>query len=113
MKAKTEEDREPGNPADKENFVALVRQLYDAFRPHGLLLTAAVSPAKSTIDRAYDVQQLNQLLDYISVMSYYFHVGKEDKTGMTWMYVCVRTVPPKLCPQLRPLVRTLLPFGRH
>lgn len=81
MKAKSEEDREPGVMADKQNYVLLLKELHSAFAPHGFLLTAAVSPGKPTIDRAYDVPQLSRYLDIINLMSYDFHVGKENKTG--------------------------------
>ncbi len=49
-----------GPPADKENFAAWVKELKMAFRPKGLLLTAAVSPSKTVIDQAYDVKTMSQ-----------------------------------------------------
>ncbi|CAG2178751.1 unnamed protein product, partial [Oppiella nova] len=82
FKASGEEDRTPGNPKDKDNFVALLSELREAFKPHNYLLTAAVSAGKKTIDVSYDVKQLNELLDIINVMAYDFHGGAwENKTG--------------------------------
>jgi chitinase len=47
-----------------------MRQLFDE---HGLLLTAAVSAGKNTIDAAYDVVTMSKTLDYINVMTYDYH----------------------------------------
>lgn len=82
FKAVGEADRVPGNPKDKENYISLLRELRDALKPHNYLLSAAVSAGKKTIDVSYDVKQLNELLDFINVMSYDFHGGAWDnKTG--------------------------------
>ena len=70
-----------GPPSDKQNFVALVRELSDEFKLKGLLLTAAVSPNKKVIDAAYDVPALNKYLDYIYVMAYDYYGGWDPKTG--------------------------------
>lgn len=39
-----------GPASDKEGFSNLVKELRTAFRPHNLLLTAAVSPNRKVID---------------------------------------------------------------
>ena len=71
-----------GNPKiDKQNYLALVRELKDAFEPHGYLLTAAVSPGKDKIDRAYDIKELNKLFDWMNVMTYDYHGGWENFYG--------------------------------
>ncbi|XP_064474372.1 chitotriosidase-1-like [Ornithodoros turicata] len=70
-----------GKPEDKQNFVALLRELSEAFRPHGLLLTAAVSAGKHFMDPAYDIPQVSKYLDLIHVMAYDFHGGWETITG--------------------------------
>lgn len=70
-----------GVPSDKENFVTLLKELKEAFAPHGLLLTAAVSAGKSTIDTAYDIPRVSQYLDFINVMAYDLHGSWEKQTG--------------------------------
>ena len=70
-----------GPAADKENFAALVKELSDEFRPRGLLLSAAVSPAKKVIDAGYDVPALNKYLDMINVMTYDYYGHWDKKTG--------------------------------
>lgn len=38
----------------------MIRELKAAFAPYGFLLTAAVSPGKSTIDTAYDIPAMGE-----------------------------------------------------
>ena len=68
--------------ADKPNFLKLLKELREAFDPHGYLLTAALSPGKQKIDAAYgDVPLMNELLDWGNVMTYDYHGGWEDILG--------------------------------
>lgn len=71
-----------GASHDKQNFVKLLRELKQAFAPHGYLLTAAVSAGKWFIDPAYDIPQVSKYLDLINLMAYDYHGGWETKTGM-------------------------------
>lgn len=70
-----------GAPADKQNFVLLVKELRAAFSKYNLLLTAAFGAGKDTIDIAYDVAALNVYLDYIHMMCYDYHGTWDLKTG--------------------------------
>lgn len=74
-------DRIPGNPADKQNFIELIRELHEAFDPHGYILSAAVSAGKATIDTAYDVQQMSRFLDFCNLMLYDFTGSWQSRTG--------------------------------
>lgn len=69
-----------GKPEDKQNFVALLKDLREAFGTR-LLLTAAVSAGKGTIDTAYDIPQVSRYLDFINLMTYDFHGAWETFTG--------------------------------
>uniref|UniRef100_A0A0P5GMF6 chitinase n=1 Tax=Daphnia magna TaxID=35525 RepID=A0A0P5GMF6_9CRUS len=71
-----------GVPADKENYISMIRELKNAFAPYGWLLTAAVSPGKSTIDAAYDIPALADILDQVHVMNYDYHGSWETFTGL-------------------------------
>lgn len=42
------------------NFISVLRELKTAFAPYGLILTAAVSSGKETIDSAYDIPALSK-----------------------------------------------------
>jgi chitinase len=83
MRAVGGQDRTPGNPTDKQNFIKLIRELHNAFKPHGFVLSAATSAGKSTIDKAYNLTEMNKYLDMINLMTYDFHGAWESKTGST------------------------------
>ncbi|OXA59868.1 putative chitinase 3 [Folsomia candida] len=70
-----------GPASDKPNFAEFVKELKLAFQPHGLLLSAAVSPSKLVIDQGYDVPTVARYLDWIAVMTYDFHGQWDKKTG--------------------------------
>lgn len=71
-----------GHSYDKQNFVRLLQELKEAFKPKQYLLTAAVSAGKWFIDPAYDIGQVSRYLDLINLMAYDYHGGWETKTGM-------------------------------
>src|SRR5699024_7543391 len=81
MSAAGDADRKPGRAQDKQDFISLIRELKAAFKPHGYLLTAAVSAGKETIDRAYDIPEMNKYLDFVNLMAYDFHGGWDTHTG--------------------------------
>ncbi|KAL3269272.1 hypothetical protein HHI36_008350 [Cryptolaemus montrouzieri] len=70
-----------GPDSDKPAFAAWVKELKDAFRPEGLLLSAAVSPSKLVVDAGYDVPSIGRDLDWVAVMTYDFHGQWDKKTG--------------------------------
>nr|CAH7751409.1 unnamed protein product [Callosobruchus chinensis] len=49
-----------GSSIDKANFASLIKELKSAFSKHGLLLSAAVSAAPSSIDISYDVSTMSE-----------------------------------------------------
>lgn len=49
-----------GKPQDKANFALLLKELKEAFIPHGYLLTSAVSAGKWFIDPAYDIPEISK-----------------------------------------------------
>uniref|UniRef100_A0A182LZU2 Chitinase n=1 Tax=Anopheles culicifacies TaxID=139723 RepID=A0A182LZU2_9DIPT len=74
-------DCKKGFADEKEGFTELVRELSEAFRPRGWLLSAAVSPSKTVIDAGYDVAALAKYFDWIAVMTYDFHGQWDKQTG--------------------------------
>ena len=56
----------------------MTQELSTALRRKGLLLTAAISADKKTIDNAYDISEISKYLDFIHVMAYDYH-GAWDK----------------------------------
>ncbi|XP_030076724.1 acidic mammalian chitinase-like [Microcaecilia unicolor] len=78
-----------GSPyEDKHRFTILTQEIVAAFeaeaaasgRPR-LLVTAAVSAGKGTIDTGYEIAEIGKTLDFISVMTYDFHGGWDTFTG--------------------------------
>ncbi|TNN42827.1 Acidic mammalian chitinase [Liparis tanakae] len=75
-------------PQDKERYTVLVQELMTAFeaevkntnRPR-LMLTAAVSAGKGTIETGYQIAQIGAVLDYFHVMTYDFHGSWEHNVG--------------------------------
>lgn len=74
-------DCKKGPDSDKPAFAAFVRELKEAFRPRGYLLSAAVSPSKIVIDAGYDVPIIAANLDWVAVMTYDFHGQWDKQTG--------------------------------
>uniref|UniRef100_A0A8D0B9X3 Acidic mammalian chitinase n=1 Tax=Salvator merianae TaxID=96440 RepID=A0A8D0B9X3_SALMN len=75
-------------PEDKQRFTILIQEMLEAFTAEAastgrsrLLITAAVSAGKGTIDAAYEIAAIGKLLDFISVMTYDFHGGWDSFTG--------------------------------
>uniref|UniRef100_A0A3P8RYH8 chitinase n=1 Tax=Amphiprion percula TaxID=161767 RepID=A0A3P8RYH8_AMPPE len=75
-------------PEDKRRFSLLCKELIEAYtaeakstgRPQ-LMLTAAVSAGKGTIDAGYEIAEIAKHLDFINVMTYDFHGAWERFTG--------------------------------
>ncbi|XP_037079609.1 acidic mammalian chitinase-like, partial [Pollicipes pollicipes] len=62
-----------GAPDDVDNYSLLLKELHERLNPLGLLLSAAVSAGKQTIDPAYHLADLNKYLDIVNVMTYDYH----------------------------------------
>lgn len=58
---------------DKSTFSLLLQEMRVEFDKHGLLMTAAVSAGRATIDKGYNIPVMAQTLDFINVMSYDYH----------------------------------------
>ncbi|CAG9856716.1 unnamed protein product [Phyllotreta striolata] len=74
-------DCKKGPDSDKPAFAQFVKELKDAFRPRGYLLSSAVSPSKTVIDAGYDVPIIAENLDWVAVMTYDFHGQWDKATG--------------------------------
>ncbi|XP_055315783.1 probable chitinase 2 isoform X3 [Sitodiplosis mosellana] len=59
-----------GQPFDRDNFVLLVKELKESFRPHNLLLSSAFGASQKIIDESYDIPALSKYLDYLHIMCY-------------------------------------------
>lgn len=66
---------------EKEGFANLTKELSEAFKPHGLLLTAAVTADPSTADVVYDISVLSNYVDWFNLISYDNRCSFDGKTG--------------------------------
>uniref|UniRef100_A0A7N9DGM0 Chitinase-3-like protein 1 n=1 Tax=Macaca fascicularis TaxID=9541 RepID=A0A7N9DGM0_MACFA len=72
---------------DKQHFTTLIKEMKAEFAKEArpgkkqLLLSAAVSAGKVTIDSGYDIAQISEHLDFISIMTYDFHGAWRGTTG--------------------------------
>ncbi|XP_076647838.1 putative chitinase 10 [Halictus rubicundus] len=76
-------DCRKGPDTDKPNFTKLIQELkqeFDRQQPR-LALAVALSGYKEVIDRSYEVQQISDNVDFVSVMSYDYHGAWESRTG--------------------------------
>nr|CAI5843686.1 unnamed protein product [Callosobruchus analis] len=70
-----------GLPSDKENFSLLIKELKAAFKEGGYILSAGVRALGSKADISYEVPELNKYLDFITIMTYDYHIASENVTG--------------------------------
>uniref|UniRef100_A0A3Q0RHF7 chitinase n=1 Tax=Amphilophus citrinellus TaxID=61819 RepID=A0A3Q0RHF7_AMPCI len=78
-----------GSPLeDKQRFTVLCKELLQAYEAEGtstgrprLMISAAVSAGKGTIDAGYEIAEMSKYLDFINVMTYDFHGTWEKVTG--------------------------------
>ncbi|XP_068598928.1 acidic mammalian chitinase-like [Brachionichthys hirsutus] len=75
-------------PGDKQRFTLLCRELVQAYAAEAtstgnaqLMLTAAVSAGKGTIDGGYEIAEIAKEMNFINVMTYDFHGTWERFTG--------------------------------
>ncbi|KAL4674654.1 hypothetical protein H8959_018588 [Pygathrix nigripes] len=72
---------------DKQHFTTLIKEMKAEFAKEAqpgkkqLLLSAAVSAGKVTIDSSYNIAQISEHLDFISIMTYDFHGAWRGTTG--------------------------------
>lgn len=78
----------PKGADDKKNFVALLKELKEAFEAEAqetkkprLLLSAAVPVGPDNVKGGYDVPVVANYLDFINLMAYDFHGKWERETG--------------------------------
>lgn len=73
-----------GNPADKGNFVWLVRDLKNAFAGTDYTLSATIGAEASVSYPVYysGIAEISQYLDFINIMTYDFNGSWNDYTGL-------------------------------
>jgi len=72
-------DWEYPEEADRANYITLLKELKQAFDPHGWLLTSAVS--SDVEDHGYNIADMVKYLDFINLMTYDFYGPWSQYTG--------------------------------
>lgn len=57
-------------PEDRERFTKLCQEISAAYKPHGLLVTAAVKAAVAATTISYEVKKISEALDFVNLMTY-------------------------------------------
>jgi len=75
-------------PEDKQRYTLLLQELQRAFAEEAaatgkdaLLLSVGVSAAVTTVDAAYEVEEIGKVVDFINLMTYDFNNGWDGRTG--------------------------------
>uniref|UniRef100_T1GUD7 Chitinase n=1 Tax=Megaselia scalaris TaxID=36166 RepID=T1GUD7_MEGSC len=75
--------RDSVNPSsDKANFVTWLQEIKDAFQSYGYMLTIAVAAAESSASLSYNIPEISEQVDYISLMTYDLHGSWNWLTGI-------------------------------
>ncbi|EDW09710.2 uncharacterized protein Dmoj_GI18891 [Drosophila mojavensis] len=75
-----------GSSADRANFVTLLREIKEAFAPHGLELGIAVGASEASAAISYDIPAISEHLTFINVMTYDFHMAMDGYLGFNAPY---------------------------
>ncbi|XP_076226130.1 chitinase-3-like protein 1 [Nomia melanderi] len=59
-----------GQPADRQNFVALLRELKEAFSKYGYILSVAVGATEKSASLSYIINQVVSNVDFVNLMTY-------------------------------------------
>lgn len=59
-----------GKSADRESFVALLRELKEAFSKYGYILSVAVGAAEKSASKSYIINQVASNVDFVNLMTY-------------------------------------------
>ncbi|TMW40262.1 hypothetical protein DOY81_014658, partial [Sarcophaga bullata] len=70
-----------GRPQDKVNFVTLLKEIREAFKPHNLELGVAVGASAETARNSYDIPNIAKQVDFINVMTYDFATSWDGILG--------------------------------
>lgn len=68
------------SPADKDNFVTLLRELSNVLNAKDQILSVAVAAVESSASISYDIENVVQYVEFVMLMSYNL-LGSTSHTG--------------------------------
>lgn len=74
-------DCSKGPSSDRPNLTKLIMEMQREFSKENLLVTMSISGYKEVITEAYDLAQLSNVVDFMTVMTYDYHGSWEPQTG--------------------------------
>lgn len=74
-------DCRKGPETDRPNFTKLIREISTEFHKYGLILGVGISGYKEIIVKSYELDELSNVVDFLTVMTYDYHGAWEKKTG--------------------------------
>lgn len=74
-------DCRKGPDSDRPNFTKLIKEISAEFRKHGLILGVGISGYREIITKAYEIEELSNAADFLTVMTYDYHGAWEKRTG--------------------------------
>lgn len=69
------------SPADKENFVTLLRELSNVLNAKDKILSVAVAAVESSASISYDIENVAKYVEFVLLMSYNLLTPVNSKTG--------------------------------
>jgi len=69
------------SPQDRQLFTSLCQELSAAYKPQGLMVTAAVKATVDATSVSYEVEEISEALDFINLMTYDLYASWDDYTG--------------------------------
>lgn len=59
-----------GSSNDKQNFVHLLKEVYDVFKPQNFFISAFLRTQSNVVEKAYDVRNIAKFVDAIAMMTF-------------------------------------------
>lgn len=59
-----------GQVQDKQNFVHLLKEISDVYKPQNLYLSAFIRPQKTIVEKAYDLRNIAKFVDAVLMMTF-------------------------------------------
>jgi chitinase len=61
-----------GSVEDKQNFVHLLKEIHDVYKPQNLYVSAFLRTQKNDVEKAYDLRNIAKFVDAIAMMTFDF-----------------------------------------
>lgn len=74
-------DCRKGPESDRPNFTRLIKEISAEFKKHGFILGVGISGYKEIIVKSYEIDELSNAADFLTIMTYDYHGAWEKQTG--------------------------------